>query len=313
MSQSSSLPSSRRVIIIGAGIYGLTAAKTYLEINPEIQLTIIDNDDSIGGVWSGSRVYTGLVADGPVPVFDLSDLEMKKEFSVPEWSDIPGSQMHKYLERYAQKFDILRRCILNTEVTHVERDGRGWKVHTKNVGDRSDDKKETLKCDVLMVATGQFSIPKFPDVDTTSFEGKVLHTRELNKFASGLSSESIQSVAVYGGNKSAFEVVTACYRAGKIVYWLIREDGAGPGLLMRASLPDGTSTSKLGFMRITSITLPQIYRQTRSWLDKFLLSGNNALGRRICDWFWKSTTLKRVGDQYEKSENMKLLKPDILR
>ncbi len=135
MSPSSNSSShGRNIIIIGTGIYGLAAAKTYLEVNPNIQLTLIDRDDGVGGVWSKSRVHSNLVADAPVPIFDFSDLQMSKEFGIPEWSEIPGSLMHDYLERYAEKFDILRRCVFNTEVLNVERNGKGWKLRTRKVG-----------------------------------------------------------------------------------------------------------------------------------------------------------------------------------
>ena len=63
---SSALPSVRReVVIIGAGWYGIAAAKTYLEVNSNVSLTIIDPDSSIGGTWSASRIYTSLCADTP--------------------------------------------------------------------------------------------------------------------------------------------------------------------------------------------------------------------------------------------------------
>ena len=58
------------------GINGLAATKTYLEINPTIELTILDKDGSVGGVWSLSRVYAGLGADFPAPVYEFSDLRM---------------------------------------------------------------------------------------------------------------------------------------------------------------------------------------------------------------------------------------------
>lgn len=114
----------------------ITNFLAYLEINPEIQLTIIDVDSTVGGVWSKSRVYAGLTCDAPVPTFEFSDLHMNEEFNLPKWSDLPGATMHEYLERYAKKFDILSRCMFNTEVISIERGGKGWKLFTKISGSR---------------------------------------------------------------------------------------------------------------------------------------------------------------------------------
>lgn len=136
MLQTSTLSAEKRnVVIIGAGIYGLVAAKTYVQINPDINLTIIESDTSVGGVWSASRVYDGLVTDLPSPAFELSDLQMSEEFGMAKWADIRGDVMHEYLERYAKKFDILRRVQFGTEVLKVEKSGKEWKLFTKVAGE----------------------------------------------------------------------------------------------------------------------------------------------------------------------------------
>lgn len=219
MSSSTSSTEKCKVIIIGAGIYGLVAAKTYFQINPNIDLTIIDSDTSVGGVWSVSRVYAGLVADLPSPAFELSDLRMAEEFGMPKWSDIPGHVMHEYLERYAKKFDILRRVQFQTEVLRIERDGRGWKVYTKDVGEGSNsDEIAVMDCDKLLVATGLYSRPMLPDIDTSAFTGIAIHSKDLRKRHNDFTSESIRSVVVVGGNKSAIEAASACAVAGKTVH-----------------------------------------------------------------------------------------------
>ena len=93
-----------RVIIIGAGWMGLATAKTYLEIQPDVELTIIDEDSTVGGVWSGTRSYPGLLADSCAAVFDYSDFLMDVEVDVGLWEDLPAEKVHEYLERYTDKF-----------------------------------------------------------------------------------------------------------------------------------------------------------------------------------------------------------------
>ncbi|PMD25570.1 FAD/NAD(P)-binding domain-containing protein [Hyaloscypha hepaticicola] len=304
-------PNGRRVIIIGAGIHGLAAAKTYLQIVPHVQLTIIDNNDTVGGVWS-RKVHPNLMADSSTPTFDFSELQMSDEFDIPEWSSIPGSIVYEYLERYAKKFDVLRRCMFNTQVTSVERNGKGWKVHTKAAGDEPTAKEQTLTCDILMVANGHFAVPRLPNIDTSAFTGKVFHTKDLNTSSDALSSKDIKTVAVVGGNKSSFEAICLANNAGKNAHWIIREDGAGPSMFFRTQFPNGMSTSKMGYMRFTSILFPSVYRPTRSWWDRLVVSGKYAWGNKLFEWFWQRNTDQRIGDRYEKSENGRLLKPKIL-
>ena len=49
-----------KVIIVGAGINGILAPKTYLQIKPDVDILIIDSEKSIGGVWAATRIYPGL-------------------------------------------------------------------------------------------------------------------------------------------------------------------------------------------------------------------------------------------------------------
>ncbi|PVH85139.1 FAD/NAD(P)-binding domain-containing protein [Cadophora sp. DSE1049] len=313
MSQTSSSSSTekRNVIIVGAGIYGLVAAKTYLQINPGINLTVIDADTSVGGVWSASRVYAGLVTDLPSPAFELSDLQMSEEFGMAKWADIRGDVMHEYLERYAKKFDILRRVQFRTEVLGVERSGKGWKLFTKVTGEESGaDRKDTMTCDKLLIATGLNSRPKMPDIDISAFSGIAIHSKDLHKRYGDITSETIHSVVVVGGNKSAIEAASACARAGKTVHWLIREDGAGAGMLMNATLASGKSAPEISLCRVMEYHSPTLYGY-RGWWDRFYLSGKNKLGAMLFNGFWKKLTAQGLGDRYKKSENGKLLEPTI--
>ena len=43
------------VVVVGAGLYGIQAARTYLEIHPLAKVTILEADEVVGGVWSESK------------------------------------------------------------------------------------------------------------------------------------------------------------------------------------------------------------------------------------------------------------------
>jgi hypothetical protein len=86
-----------KVIIIGAGFSGLAAAKTYLAIDPSVDLLIIDGDSAIGGVWSASRIYPGLEYEAPAPMMNYSDFDIRKELGVKDWGDVTGDQVNEYI------------------------------------------------------------------------------------------------------------------------------------------------------------------------------------------------------------------------
>jgi len=50
MTTPSSVSKHHKVIILGADLNGLAAAKTYLDIDPSVDLLVIDGDSDIGGV-----------------------------------------------------------------------------------------------------------------------------------------------------------------------------------------------------------------------------------------------------------------------
>jgi hypothetical protein len=37
------------------GIFGLQAARTYLDIHPEAKIIVLEKEDHVGGVWSKCR------------------------------------------------------------------------------------------------------------------------------------------------------------------------------------------------------------------------------------------------------------------
>lgn len=302
----------KKVIIIGAGIYGLIAAKTYLQVRPDIDLTLIESDSCVGGVWSASRVYSGLTVDSPTPCFEFSDLQIEDEFEIPNWADLTGDVMAAYLQRYAEKFGLMRYCRLSTKVMRVERQGKGWMVGMRAVGGLVDVGEEEMRCDVLIMATGSFSKPNIPELDTSKFTGLIMHSIDFQRQYHNLISDNVKSVVIVGGNKSSVEAAAACALAGKKVHWLIRENGAGPTILANARMSNGQSGFKPVVCRWAQFNIPTIYRRRGRW-DWFFSSGKSKLGTWLREWFWGFMTRRSVGERYEKSEGAKVLKPDVCK
>lgn len=90
-----------KVIVVGTGFSGLIAAKTYLAIDPNVDILLIDGESSIGGVWSASRIYPGLEYEAPTPMMNFSDFDIRKELGLDTWADVTGSQLNEFLVRMA--------------------------------------------------------------------------------------------------------------------------------------------------------------------------------------------------------------------
>lgn len=305
-----------RVIIIGAGWTGLAAAKTYLQINPNVSLTIIDEDSSVGGVWSESRVYPGLVADSCAAIFDYSDLPMDVELGIDKWADLPAEKVHEYLERYVDKFDLRRRCKLNTKVVNVERDenmkeGAIWKVEVEVKKDFEEyTVREIILCDKLIVATGVTSTPNLPEgLEWREYNGPVMHSRDVGQKHKLLTADKIERVTVVGGSKSSIDVVFLCALAGKEVDWIIREDGYGPILLFEPRI-HGILAQAIKNIRATTMLSPSILLSDGLWY-RYFHSGQHKFGSKLFQAWMEKMSTSTVKSFYGKNENTMKIAPDM--
>ncbi|KAF9009261.1 FAD/NAD(P)-binding domain-containing protein [Hymenopellis radicata] len=276
---------STRVVIIGAGWGGLAAAKTYLQINPNIQLTIIDAYKTLGGVWSQDRIYPGLIADSPSGLFDFSDLPMNEK----DWQEIPASKVFEYLSQYADRFNLREHMRLGVRVLKCTKKGEEWLI--------SLDTNEEIVCDKLIVATGLASDAYMPDIPRSSFRGPVIHSREISPYFAQFTKGGMRSVTVYGGCKSAIDAIIMCLEAGKEVDWVIRQwRGHYPAIFTG---------------RWKNIWMPSIWN-TEGWWWRFLHSGTNRLGTWLTKRMWKkiSETTRNLEPYKTDSENVKKLMPE---
>jgi dimethylaniline monooxygenase (N-oxide forming) len=170
------------VIIVGAGWYGIGAAKTYLQINASVSLLIIDENESIGGVWSGSRVYPHLITDQPTPLSEYPDLSMKEPIGLDDWSDITGDQFAQCLEIYAAKFGVTERRKFKTKVQKIDRDASGkWQIIGQQVH-QSSSPIQLFTSDKLIMATGFASTPKIPTkLNEYGYTGQIFHVKEIGR------------------------------------------------------------------------------------------------------------------------------------
>ncbi|ESZ91541.1 hypothetical protein SBOR_8075 [Sclerotinia borealis F-4128] len=298
------------VIIIGAGWQGIAAARTYLQLKPNVKLTVIDSDSSIGGVWSIDRCYPGLIADSPVGCYEFSDMCMDEDPELEMWKVISSHKVGQYLRNFSKRFLIDEHIRLNTKVLSAvpERKTGGasrWILEVQEKGKG----KETLECDKLIVASGPSSDPKMPDLDTSRFRGPFFHSLYLGARHAELTADNIKHVTVVGGNKSAAEVVNLCASAGKKVTWLIREGGAGPGMLIQAK-SGGVHTAAIAFSRWAGLTVPCLLRTHGFWYW-LLHSGLFWPGIWLVGKYWEWASHYMFKGLYDQSETAKKIAPDL--
>lgn len=297
-----------KVIVIGASFNGVVATKTYLQIDPSVDIIVIDGGNSLGGVWSSSRIYPGLMYEMPSPMLNFSDFDMCKELGIQEWEDVTRYQVNDFLERYARKHDILWKCRFNTNVDSVQRNGPGWQISVHATGNKSAQRK-IITCDKLIVATGITSKPRYPDYDMSKFDGISFQSIEMGNRHEELVADSVKHVTIIGGHKSALEGVGLCSQAGKNVEWLVKASGGGPTWMMPARDPKGNPMAKMSVKRAMGVISTSVYHSDR-WIDRFFHSGRWWLGTWLLRWVWGVITKQIQGDKYTKSENGHKLKPN---
>jgi cation diffusion facilitator CzcD-associated flavoprotein CzcO len=202
------------------GIFGLAVAKTFHQLHPGQSLTILDSGSTLGGVWAKDRLYPGLKTNNMLGTFEYPDFPMHGEtFGLKPNDHMSGEVMYKYLSDYAEKFGILDKIRYQCAVLSAEhQDGveGGWILTIQNGGTQYQ-----VFARKLVMAAGLTSEPFLPRIDgQEEFGVPIFHSRDFGQHADTL--DSAKTVTVFGGTKSAWDVVYAYASKGVKVEWVIR-------------------------------------------------------------------------------------------
>ncbi|KAH7344182.1 hypothetical protein B0J17DRAFT_204737 [Rhizoctonia solani] len=159
------------VVIIGAGVGGLTAA-IMMQKNHYYNYTIYEMASDLGGTWQ-QNVYPGCACDIPAHWYSLS-IDPN-----PDWTCLFASreEIYKYWKRLAQKHDIQPRIKFNTKFISAV-----WNEKQQNYTLKLQDSKtkefREVKAKLVISAIGVFHHPRWPDIPgRESFQGKILHAQ----------------------------------------------------------------------------------------------------------------------------------------
>ncbi|KAL5620921.1 hypothetical protein FOBRF1_004167 [Fusarium oxysporum] len=287
------------VIVVGAGWYGLMAARTFLELAPETNLLILDDGKTVGGVWSKERIYPSLFAQISHPLFEYSFYPMPEEDVSPN-GFVSGKTIQKYLESFAKDHNLMPRLRLNTRVEKVKRgpESDGWVLNIKE--------KEPLACRKLIYATGANSSPIIPQWPREDFEKPVIHSLELGKYQ-GYINDSAQHTVVVGRSKSSYDAVYHLLCAGKKVDWVMRDGESGPFSIYAPTFMGLWNIADHISTRFASSFSPCIMSTSGMCYNFFQ---RNALGRLLTNVYWRTANYISVSHaDYWRTPNAEKLRP----
>ena len=157
-----------KAVIIGAGVSGLCIAIKMQEAG--IPFVIYEKNQTVGGTWLENG-YPGCGVDTPNHFYSLS---FEPNHDWPEHFS-KRNELWNYLENVADKYDIRRHIVFDTEVTSAiyNEGAKRWDIATRS----KDGSTETLQANALISAVGQLNRPSIPDIKgLNDFAGPVFHT-----------------------------------------------------------------------------------------------------------------------------------------
>lgn len=207
------MQSRKQVAVVGAGVAGLATAKVFLSQGHTV--TVFEQGDTLGGVWSPARRYPGLKLQTKRQCYAYSDFPMPDHY--PEFPT--GAQLYDYLLAYARHFGVFDRIRNRSEVISIapRSDAAGWRLHLRGHTAGSDEPatETTYDFDFVVVCNGVFATPNVPEIlGVDAFRangGMVLHSSELQdtKPLDG------RDVVVVGFGKSALDIADAALASAR--------------------------------------------------------------------------------------------------
>lgn len=196
--RNATFPNGFRVVIVGAGIAGMTAALACADAGIDYQ--IIDRNAEVGGTWY-TTTYPGIGVDTPSAYYSLSrDINGGWSSYYPQ-----GAEYQAYLVSVAAKNQLREHTRFDTEVDALwwdEQRGR-WQIHTVGPGGTRD----VSYANVVIPAAGYLNRPRWPDLPgRETFSGVSVHSAT---WAPDLDLTG-KRIAVIGAGCTAVQIVDAC-------------------------------------------------------------------------------------------------------
>jgi monooxygenase len=248
------------VIVVGAGLSGISAAVHIQKSCPGKSFAILEAREAIGGTWDLFR-YPGIRSDSDMHTLGFSFKPWTEAKSIAD-----GPSILKYVNQTTDEFGLRDSIQLGTKVRKAEwsTEEARWQLTVE----KSDGKTETLTCGFISMCGGYYNYeqphdPGFTDME--SFQGKIVHPQFWPEDMDYCG----KKVVVIGSGATAMTLVPSLAEKGAQVtmvqrsptYVVSRPDHDKVANALRKFLPDTWAYAITRFKN----TLEQghIYRQTR--------------------------------------------------
>ncbi|MEM1105262.1 MAG: NAD(P)/FAD-dependent oxidoreductase [Pseudomonadota bacterium] len=182
---------SKHVVIMGAGLGGLTAAIKLKEAGHTFE--ILEKHPRVGGTWH-QNTYPGCACDVPVALYQLSFAQSLN------WTRLfpQAPEIQAYAEEIADRYQLGPHLHLGeaAEAAVWDDTAQHWSVKTAN--------GRTITADAIVGALGQLNRPQWPSIEgLDQFSGDKMHSAQWDH---GVDLKH-KRVAVVGSAASAVQII----------------------------------------------------------------------------------------------------------
>lgn len=252
------------VIIVGAGISGVSAAYHLSDRCPSKRYTILESRDAIGGTWDLFR-YPGIRSDSDMHTLGFNFKPWTEAKSIAD-----GPAIWKYVNETAREYDIAQNIRFKHSMKSAawSSEDAKWTVVAEH-----DGEEVAFECNFLMMCAGYYNYatgftPEFAGMD--DFEGTVIHPQHWPEDLD----YSGKKVVVIGSGATAMTLVPAMTDKAETVtmvqrsptYVVSRPDQDRIANTLRKILPDSWAYNITRFKNTKM--QDYLYKQSRTRPEK---------------------------------------------
>ena len=220
------------VLIIGAGLSGIGAARALTDKCPDKRYLILERRRAIGGTWDLFR-YPGIRSDSDMYTLGYSYKPWTGRKAIADGADIK-----RYIEEIAEEWGITNNIRFGYQVISADWSSEQalWTLLVKITDADGSEREETLQTRFLSVCSGYYSYdegyrPEFPN--ESAFTGQIIHPQF---WPEDLECQG-KRVVVIGSGATAVTLVPALAEQGAQVTMLQRS----PSYVVSRPLVDGVA------------------------------------------------------------------------